>query len=187
MLETCPRCSHRLGSPLKSGRQVCANCGWSSATLASHRTAAQDASSPPAVGNLLQVCGRILKRIFQYVGSLLGLLWGKFQQSQRNPKMKPGNMVKGLAEKLSSLEQAIPTEVGDAKRPWMTLEEAFVDLGGDMRYPNSVVHSLDGRARVPFARFREFYSEAEFKAFGLEMSLERRRAKKPWLRVMAEN
>lgn len=27
--ETCPRCSSRLGPPLKaSGRQVCAKCGW---------------------------------------------------------------------------------------------------------------------------------------------------------------
>ncbi|NJO51551.1 MAG: hypothetical protein HC840_21365 [Leptolyngbyaceae cyanobacterium RM2_2_4] len=27
--ETCPQCSSRLGSPLKSsGRQICAKCGW---------------------------------------------------------------------------------------------------------------------------------------------------------------
>lgn len=28
--ETCPKCNHRLGPPLKtSGRQVCMKCGWS--------------------------------------------------------------------------------------------------------------------------------------------------------------
>jgi len=108
-------------------------------------------------------------------------LWlGKLQNSQQN-----GNMVQGLAAKLSHLEQAIPTEVGDARRPWMTVEEAFVYLGGDVRYPTSVVHSLDGRSRVPLARFREYYNEQEFRVYGLEMSLERRRANKPWLRTLA--
>lgn len=30
-LESCPKCSHRLGPPLKSsGRQVCMKCGWAS-------------------------------------------------------------------------------------------------------------------------------------------------------------
>jgi uncharacterized Tic20 family protein len=28
-LETCPRCSNKLGSPLRSGRQVCMRCAWS--------------------------------------------------------------------------------------------------------------------------------------------------------------
>lgn len=179
MLETCPRCSHRLGPPLKSGRQVCANCGWSSVTIAASHSGAGGTAA--ATGSLLQVCGRILRRIFQYVSSVLKLWWGKLQNSQQN-----GSMVQGLAAKLSHLEQAIPTEVGDAERPWMTVEEAFVSLGGDVRYPTSVVHSLDGRARVPLARFREYYSDQEFKAYGLEMSLERRRANKPWLRVLAQ-
>lgn len=180
MLETCPRCAHRLGPPLKSGRQVCANCGWSSAIFSSSQSTTGKTTAS-STGNLLQVCGRILKRSFQYVGSLLKLWLGKLQNSQQN-----GNVVQGLAAKLSSLEQAIPTTVGDPNRPWMTVEEAFVHLGGDVRYPNSVVHSLDGRARVPLARFREYYSEQEFKAYGLEMSLERRRANKPWIRVLAQ-
>lgn len=181
MLETCPRCSHRLGPPLKSGRQVCANCGWSSAALASSQSATGQQSAP--TGSLLQVCGRIFKRIFQYVSSVIKLWFGKLKQSQQSS----GGMVKGLTDKLSHLEQAIPTEANDAKRPWMTVEEAFVHLGGDVRYPTSVVHSLDGRSRVPLARFREFYNEAEFKAYGLEMSLERRRANKPWIRVLAQD
>ncbi len=185
MLETCPRCSHRLGPPLKSGRQVCANCGWSSAALSTRHT--QSGQQAAGVGSLLQVCGRILKRIFQYFSSLIKVWMGKLQESKQNSNMKPGNMVKGLANKLSSLEQAIPTEVSDAKRPWMTVEEAFVHLGGDVRIPTSIVHSLDGRSRVPLARFREYYSEKEFKAYGLEMSLERRRANKPWLRVLPED
>lgn len=182
MLETCPRCSHRLGPPLKSGRQVCANCGWSSATLSSSHSSTEPGSAASA-GGLLQVCGRILKRLFQYVSSSIKLWLGK---SKQNPKLQPGNMVKGLADKLSNLEHAIPTDVSDATRPWMSVEEAFVYLGGDVRHPTSVVHSLDGRSRVPLARFREFYSEKEFKAFGLEMSLERRRANKSWIRLLAE-
>ncbi|MDX2230737.1 MAG: DUF4870 domain-containing protein [Leptolyngbyaceae cyanobacterium bins.349] len=28
-LETCPCCSKKLGTPLRSGRQVCMRCGWS--------------------------------------------------------------------------------------------------------------------------------------------------------------
>lgn len=185
MLETCPRCSHRLGPPLKSGRQVCANCGWSSAALASSRTQASQPAS--GVGSILQVCGRILKRIFQYFSSLIKLWMGKLQESRQNPNRQPGNVMKGLADKLSHLEQAIPTEVSDAKRPWMTVEEAFVHLGGDVRIPTSVVHSLDGRSRVPLARFREYYSEQEFKAYGLEMNLTRRRANKPWLRALPKD
>ncbi|MGR3276052.1 hypothetical protein ACSYAD_13155 [Acaryochloris marina NIES-2412] len=184
MLETCPRCSNRLGPPLKSGRQVCANCGWSSAAIASQGSPSSQAGT--GVGGILQVCGRILKRIFQYFSSLIQVWIGKLQKSKQNSNMKPGNMVKGLADKLSSLEQAIPTEVSDSKRPWMTVEEAFVHLGGDVRIPTSIVHSLDGRSRVPLARFREYYSEQEFKAYGLEMSLERRRAQKPWLRVLSQ-
>lgn len=182
MLETCPRCSNRLGPPLKSGRQVCANCGWSSAAIASQGSP----SSQAGAGSILQVCGRILKRIFQYFSSLIQVWMGKLQKSKQNSNIKPGNMVKGLADKLSSLEQAIPTEVSDSKRPWMTVEEAFVHLGGDVRVPTSIVHSLDGRSRVPLARFREYYSEQEFKAYGFEMSLERRRAQKPWLRVLSQ-
>lgn len=185
MLETCPRCSNRLGPPLKSGRQVCANCGWSSAAVPSHRNPSSQGEA--GVGGILQVCGRILKRMFQYVVSLIQVWMGKLQESKQNSNIKPGNMVKGLTDKLSSLEQAIPTEVSDAKRPWMTVEEAFVHLGGDVRVPTSVVHSLDGRSRVPLARFREYYSEQEFKAYGLEMSLERRRAHKPWLRVLPQD
>lgn len=184
MLETCPRCSHRLGPPLKSGRQVCANCGWSSAALTSSRT---QTGQEAGVGGILQVCGRILKRIFQYFSSLIQLWMGKLQKSKQNPNMKPGNVMKGLADKLSNLEQAIPTEASDSQRPWMTLEEAFVHLGGDVRVPTSVVHSLDGRSRVPLARFREYYSEQEFKAYGLEMNLSRRRANKPWLRELPKD
>ncbi|KAI9133923.1 hypothetical protein [Acaryochloris sp. CCMEE 5410] len=185
MLETCPRCSNRLGPPLKSGRQVCAHCGWSSAAIASHNNPSSQEGA--GVGSILQVCGRILKRIFQYVGSLFQVWMEKLQKSKQNSNIKPGNMVKGLTDKLSSLEQAIPTEVSDSKRPWMTVEEAFVHLGGDVRLPTSIVHSLDGRSRVPLARFREYYSEQEFKAYGLEMSLERRRAHKPWLRVLPQD
>ena len=44
VLESCPKCSHRLGPPLKSsGRQVCMKCGWSNRP----RKAATPTQNPP--------------------------------------------------------------------------------------------------------------------------------------------
>lgn len=181
MLETCPRCTTRLGPPLKSGRQVCANCGWSSVVA----TAQPQGKSASAVGQLLQVCGRIVQRAVRYLLSMIQLGWGKLRQTQQQRGLQPSNMVKGLTDRLSNLEQAIPQEAGGGNRPWMTPEEAFVSLGGDVNFPNSVVHSLDGRSRVPFSRFCQYRQEEEFRAFGLEMNRERRQVSKPWLRPLA--
>ncbi|NJK41607.1 MAG: hypothetical protein HC934_10135 [Acaryochloridaceae cyanobacterium SU_2_1] len=183
MLETCPRCTSRLGPPLNSGRQVCANCGWSSAKMSATR-AKGTSKSQPALMQLLQVCGRIVQRAVRYAISMIQLGLRQLRQSQQKKGLQPSNMVKGLADRLSSLEQAIPKEAGVSSRPWMTPEEAFISLGGDVDHPNSVVHSLDGRSRVPFSRFCQYRQEDEFRAFGLEMNRERRHIDKPWLRLL---
>lgn len=45
-LETCPRCSNKLGAPLKSsGRQVCMKCAWSDRLKDSHQGSVASHSS----------------------------------------------------------------------------------------------------------------------------------------------
>jgi|GEM_PF-1393139 len=56
-LESCPKCSHRLGPPLKSsGRQVCMKCGWSNRprkAAAPIKTPVRDDISPIEIQKIL--------------------------------------------------------------------------------------------------------------------------------------
>ena len=189
MLETCPRCSRRLGAPLKSGRQVCADCGWSSAPAASRRQASTGNASAPArrqgnlVGRILKLCWRIIQRSAVYLVSLVRHKAQEFKQTQPERKEQRQKMVKGLTDRLSALEQSIPTSVED--QAWLTPEIAFEHLGGDPADPSAVVQTLNGKAAVSFARFQLLKSEAEFRAFGLEMDPGRRQANRPWLRALS--
>ena len=188
MLETCPRCSRRLGPPLKSGRQVCADCGWSSAPATQGRkartgTAPSKAKRQNPVLRILKLCGRIIQRAMGYAIVLIRHKVQQFQKAQPQRKAQRGQMVQGFTDRLAALEQAIPTAVDT--RPWLTLEAAFQQLGGNPTDPNDVVQTLNGKGAVSFARFQLLSTDAEFRAFGLEMDTARRRADKPWLRTLS--
>ncbi|MGF1604447.1 MAG: hypothetical protein ACFCU8_21015 [Thermosynechococcaceae cyanobacterium] len=178
MLESCPRCSSRLGRPLNSGRQVCAECGWSS----SPPKTKMPPPPPPkkeGIAHIVQLCWRIVQRVVR-----LSVAWVKekfqgYQESRSKNKVKPGQVMAGLSDRLSALEKAIPTV---SKFPWITPDEAFEALGGDLDNPQSVVRALNGKAAVSFARFRVMKSEREWQAFGYEMNAVRRDADKSWVR-----
>ena len=187
MIETCPRCSTRLGPPLTSGRQVCVECGWSSAPAASRQTAtgtARQKKQPSALKRVFILCWRIIKRTSTYIFLLLRTKAKQFQQSQTHNKVQPGQLVQGLTERLSALESAIPTSVERQTQSWMTLEDAFRMLGGDPSNPKSYVKTLNGEAALSFSRFCRLRSDHEFRAFGLEHDWTRRNANRPWLRPM---
>jgi hypothetical protein len=174
MIEVCPRCYSRLGSPLKSGRLVCANCGWSNEPPVSKTTAAGPKRSP-FIEILIQ-CWRIVKRTFAYV------IQSVTERVQEFRQVESKQLVKGLSSRLSALEQAIPTgTAADAPR-WLTLEDAFRYLGGDPNDSNSTVLTVNGSSSIPFRRFRALKNPEEFRSFGLEADVTRRDANKPWLR-----
>jgi hypothetical protein len=179
MVESCPRCSSRLGPPLNSGRQVCAECGWSSAPMRS-----QAAPPPPpktGIAHLLQLCWRIVQRAVRFSVVWLKAKFQGYQETRVQNSVKPGNVIAGLSDRLSAIEQSIPTST---KSPWITPEEAFEALGGQIDNPNSVVRTLNGQAAVSFARFRVLRSETEWRAFGFESDSVRRDAGKSWLRQL---
>jgi hypothetical protein len=178
MIEVCPRCYSRLGSPLKSGRLVCANCGWSNEPAASKTTAAGPKRSP-FIEILIQ-CWRIVKRTFIYV------IQAVTERVQEFRQVESKQLVKGLSSRLSALEQAIPTGTADAPR-WMTLEDAFRYLGGDPNDSNSAVSTVNGSSSMLFRRFRALKNPEEFRSFGLEADVTRRDANKPWLRWTDED
>ncbi|NJM74941.1 MAG: hypothetical protein HC852_03155 [Acaryochloridaceae cyanobacterium RU_4_10] len=173
MIEVCPRCYSRLGAPLKSGRLVCANCGWSNEPAAS-KTTISGPNRSPFVEILVQ-CWRIVKRTVTYVFQAVT------QRVQEFRQVESKQLVKGLSSRLSALEQAIPTGSTDAPR-WMTLEDAFRYLGGDPNDSHSAVSTVNGSSSLPFRRFRALKNPAEFRSFGLEADVTRRDANKPWLR-----
>ncbi len=114
MIEVCPRCSSRLGSPLKSGRLVCASCGWSTDPPPSKATipSAQVKQSP--LIEILILCSRIVRRTFVFVVQTLRDRIQSFRQVESK------EIVQGLSARLSALEKAIPTAGAEAPR-WMSL------------------------------------------------------------------
>ncbi len=184
MLENCPRCSARLGSPLKSGRQICAHCGWS--TIAVLETPPQTSTKPPVqkpekVGPLslirqfLRVCGRILGYFFN---SLKQRFLGIFQSS----RPKTGEIFKGLAEKLHELEESIPTGNEPPEAPWLYPREAFEELGGIPEDLTSQVSTLNGKFRINYSQFRVLHDKDAYKMLGLEYSPERQQKGLTYLR-----
>jgi uncharacterized Zn finger protein (UPF0148 family) len=173
MIEVCPRCYSRLGSPLKSGRLVCANCGWSNEPVTSKATVSGPKRSP--LMEILAQCWRIVKRTLSYV------IQAVTERVQEFRQVESKQLVKGLSSRLNALEQSIPTGTADIPR-WMTLEDAFRYLGGDPNDSNSAVSTVNGSASIPFRRFRALKNPDEFRSFGLEADGTRRDANKPWLR-----
>ena len=127
MVESCPRCSSRLGPHLTSGRQVCAECGWSSTPSRSRTGAAPVPPSKTGLAHIVQLCWRIVQRVVR-----LGISWCRekfqgYQETRASNSVKPGKVMANLGDRLAALEQSIPTS---AKSPWLTPEEAFEVLGG---------------------------------------------------------
>jgi hypothetical protein len=178
MIEVCPRCYSRLGSPLKSGRLVCANCGWSNEPPVSKATVSGPKRSPFI--EILVQCWRIVKRTCAYV------IQAVTERVQEFRQVESKQLVKGLSSRLSALEQSIPTGTADTPR-WMTLEDAFRYLGGDPNDSNSAVSMVNGSSSIPFRRFRALKNPEEFRLFGLEADVTRRDANKPWLRWTDED
>jgi hypothetical protein len=178
MLESCPRCSSRLGRPLSSGRQVCAECGWSSSPPRSQMPPSP-APQKEGLAHIVQLCWRIVQRVVRLSVAWLQEKLRAYQQSRAKNQVKPAQVMANLSDRLSALEKSIPTV---SKSPWITPQEAFEALGGDLDDPQSVVRTLNGEAAVSFARFRVMKSEREWQAFGYEMSAARRDADKSWVR-----
>jgi hypothetical protein len=182
MIEVCPRCSSRLGSPLKSGRIVCANCGWSMDPPPSKTEPVQPKRAP--LVEILTLCSRIIRRFLTYIVQTIQSAIIDLRQKQSHEMPSRTQIVSGLSNRLSALEKSIPT-VSDEPR-WLTVEDAFRYLGGDPSDSNSVVTTDSGATSLPFRRFRSLSSISDFKAFGLEADLTRREAQKPWLRWINE-
>jgi hypothetical protein len=179
MIEVCPRCYSRLGAPLKSGRQVCANCGWSNELVTDKTSSGYTKRS--SVRELVNIVGRIVRRAIAYVSQVLRS-WIPGSKSERSAERPVGQrLVSGLSKRLSALEQAIPDASGEQVR-WMSIEEAFRYLGGNPKDTNSTVNNLNGSLSIPFRRFQLLKTAAEFRAFGLEIDPMRQAANKPWLR-----
>jgi hypothetical protein len=178
MIEVCPRCSFRLGSPLKSGRLVCANCGWSNDPAPVKPEPVRPKRSPFI--EILTICSRIIRRTFAYVMQIFQTKMQDLSEARSSAAPAGKRLVEGLSDRLSALERAIPTEA-DGPR-WLTLEEAFRYLGGDPADTNSMVSTESGATSLSYRRFRLLTSVADFKAFGLDADLGRRDAQKPWLR-----
>jgi hypothetical protein len=107
------------------------------------------------------------------------------QQSRvSESSVRPEQWATGLKKRLSALEEAIPTSVEHMSQSWMTLEDAFTYLGGDISDPRSTVATLEGTDNFSFQRFSKLKSVNDFKVFGLEADLLRRQEEKPWLRSL---
>ena len=186
MIEACPRCSSRLGPPLSSGRQVCVECGWSSAPAKPKQAAApsEKRKKTSAPQRLIVLCWRIIKRTATYLVLLVQNKVQQFKESQSRRRKQSGSLIQGLTDRLSAVEEAIPTSLEKSARSWLNLEEAFERLGGDPTDPKSLVKTLNGQASLPFSGFCQL-SEKEFRAFGLESDWARRKANKPWLRQVS--
>ncbi len=179
MLESCPRCSARLGPPLSSGRQVCSACGWTHIIV--ERPAATTAPRPTGLPLLLAQLRRLLRRFLQYLGLQLKLLWqGLNERLRRQPCEPQLNIFERLANKLQRLETQIPT--GDPRQEWLTPEEAFVLLGGNLDNPHSKVSTLNGKRRIGLSAFRRLVNTAEYEDFGFQYSSDRHLKNLPYLR-----
>jgi len=178
MLESCPRCSARLGPPLSSGRQVCSVCGWSQVIV--ERPAAAR-SEPKGLPLLLAQLSRLLHRFVQYLGLLMQLFWQGLKERFRSQPQQPRQSIfDRLANKLQRLETKIPT--GDPRQEWLTPEEAFVLLGGQLDNPHSKVSTLDGKRCIGLSAFRRLVNTAEYADFGFQYSSDRHLKNLPYLR-----
>lgn len=185
-INSCPRCSSKMGPPLKSGRQVCANCGWSTAPARSELASGSETgkSAPPPAGilGLLQLLVRIIGRTIAYGLLTLKQLLAKLLQSGQQRRSQSGQLWQSLNQKLSNLEEAIPTASTLHSPRWMTPEAAFKFLGGDPSNLRSEVSSRQGNRQIKFNNFMTLDSEDDFREFGLEYSRQRRDANQPCLR-----
>ncbi len=187
MLETCPRCAARLGAPLKSGRQVCPHCGWSTVVTVETppRPTPQIVRTPPAkpgLGSLIRQFFRVTWRILGYfVNSVKQWFVRKFQTS----RPKTGELFKGLSEKLHELEESIPTGNEPPEAPWLYPKEAFQVLGGIPEDLTSQIRTVDGKFLITYAQFRVLHDKDAYKMLGLEYSPERQQKGLTYLRRLS--
>ncbi|MDG2991057.1 hypothetical protein L3556_08980 [Candidatus Synechococcus calcipolaris G9] len=203
MFESCPRCYSKIGPPLKSGRQVCSNCGWSDVVIErSPQTGKpipgnQPSQSPAkptnktGAGNIIALFFRIIRRFSTYIGLIIRQKWTQFtvlfRKKKSDPNQKQGrssNLWSDLSQKLSRLEETIPTAETLDRTVWMTAEIAFNYLGGDVNNPESEITSTQGDRAIKFSQFKRLIDPADYTQFGLECHVERRRQNKPWLRLL---
>jgi len=197
MLETCPRCGVRLGSPLQSGRQVCPHCGWSTVVrvespslievpTAQNKSQAQKGRSPDAPG-----LGTVLKQFFRVVGRILVYFFNSIKQwfgrAVKGSRPKTGELFKGLAEKLHELEESIPTGDEPPELPWLYPKEAFQELGGVPEDRKSQIRTLDGKFLISYAQFRVLHDKEAYKMLGLEYSPERQQQGLTYLRRISRS
>ncbi|MCI3279578.1 hypothetical protein L5470_01030 [Synechococcus sp. PCC 6717] len=185
MLETCPRCSARLGPPLSTGRQVCSVCGWSCVVVERGTSSASTAQTKTGLVLLLAQLGRLIRRFFQYLILQVRLFWQGLGDRVRRQRQQPRqSFVERLANKLQRLETQIPT--GDPRQEWLTPEEAFELLGGQLDNPHSKVSTLNGKRCIGLSAFRRLVNTAEYADFGFEYSSDRRLKNLPYLRRLPQ-
>ncbi|AFY59821.1 hypothetical protein [Synechococcus sp. PCC 6312] len=187
MLETCPRCATRLGVPLKSGRQVCPHCGWSTIVVIEPppESIPKQLLKPPAAagfGAVAKQFFRVAVRIFAYFfNSVKQWFLRKFQTT--GPKT--GEIFKGLSEKLHELEESIPTGNEPPEEPWLYPREAFQELGGIPEDSTSQVRTLDGKFLINYPQFRVLHDKDAYKMLGLDYSPERQQKGLTYLRRLS--
>jgi hypothetical protein len=180
LVDTCPQCSSKMGAPLKSGRQVCAKCGWSSGPAKAPAASTKSASAQTGLGGLIQKLLRIVGRTIGYGFASAQRWFSQLVESGKQRRSQPGKFMQSLNQRLANLEEAIPTNP-DAPR-WMTPEAAFKFLGGDPTNLRSEISNRKGNRTIKFNNFKALTSADDFLDFGLEYSQERREANKPCLR-----
>ncbi len=180
LVDTCPQCSSKMGAPLKSGRQVCAKCGWSSGPAKVPAASRSTAPAQAGLGGLIQKLLRIVGRTISYGFTAAQQWFSQLIESGKQRRSQPGKFMQSLNQRLANLEEAIPTNP-DAPR-WMTPEGAFKFLGGDPTNLRSEISNRKGNRTIKFNNFKALTSTDDFLDFGLEYSQERRDANKPYLR-----
>lgn len=199
MLESCPRCYGKIGPPLKSGRQVCSNCGWSDVVIersppgsspVSKNQPSPTQSTKSGLGSIFSLLFRIIRRFFNYMGLIIAKKWAELmllfrkKTNQKNQKGESANLWGNLSQKLSRLEEKIPTAETLDRSVWMTAEIAFNYLGGDVNDPESAIISTRGDRKIKYSQFKRLVDPEDYTQFGLECHLDRRRQNKPWLRLL---
>jgi hypothetical protein len=168
-----------MGSPLSSGRQVCANCGWSTAPLTAKDSTTSSASEG-GLGQIIGICLRIIRRTISLTFAFLKRQMGSLLQASKENRPQAKKIMKGVTERLSSLEQGMQT--ADGLGAWMTVEGAFKFLGGNPSDLRSEVRSRDGAKALKFYQFKAMSSASDFQNFGLDYSQQRRDENKPCLK-----
>lgn len=83
----------------------------------------------------------------------------------------------------SKSSEAPPAPKAKRSGEWLTVKEAFEQLGGNPADPESVVNSNDNSRSVKLNRFRVL-SASDYESFGLEFRPDRRRRRLPCLRYI---